>query len=262
LVLKLAYVDEAGTLRREDGATVPATLEPTSRVEIAGATTWVHTAGVATSYIGGAATSRVPATVFAAGLGGAYAASGDWLTDASTGARMGQVIAATTSLFVGDRFGVGFYRAGKLTVGFVVSPRRGMLQVPLAPIDGRVVETNAAFDGERALLGVAVDHGGKRTHLFYLLDERGKVLAHAAGAPDDGPFLASVFGKCMSGGAIAAATDDGLVLHRLDAPTETIEEAKTFPATRDLLSAGVDILVGPQGSIFLVHPGEVLQLSL
>lgn len=260
--LRYAYVDEHGVLRREDGVTVPAALTPAARVAIAGSSTWVHDGAALTHVVRGEIVVRLDAATFDAGLAGAYYAVGDWLHDALTGARVGQVLAGTTWLRVGDRFGVGFYRAGRVTVAFVVRPGRGMLRVELPPITGRLVDATATFDGDRVLVGVATEEGGRRMHTVTLLGADGAILAQASGAPDSRPFLASVFGKCMAGGAIVSATDEGLVLARPTAAAADIVETKTFAATRDFVAAGADILAGPQGSVYVVHTGEILQLTI
>ena len=66
----------------------------------------------------------------------------------------------------------------------------------------------------------------------------------------------------MAGGAIVASTDDGLLLARASASAADISETKTFAGTRDFVAAGTDILAGPRGSVYLVHTGEILQLTI
>jgi hypothetical protein len=262
--LRYAYVDERGVLRREDGAAIPVPITPTTRVAIAGSSTWIHDGAALTHVARGEIVQRLEAAAFDAGLGGAYYAAGDWLHDAATGARVGQVLAGTTWLEVGDRFGVGFYRAGRITVGFVVRPGRGMLRVelPAIAVTARLVDATATFDGDRVLVGVATEEGGRRTHTLTLVGADGAILARASGAPDTRPLLASVFGKCMAGGAIVSATDEGLVLARPNTVTGDIPETKTFAGARDFVAAGADILAGPQGSVYVVHTGEILQLTI
>ncbi len=261
-VLAYAHVDDADVLRREDGIAIPVALSPTARVRIAGASTWIHDGGVAVQVVRGEIVLRAEAAAMGAGLAGVFLANGDWLTDATTTARVGQVLAGTTWLEVGDRFGVGFYRAGAITVGFVVRPGRGMLRVELPVIHGRLVDASVTFDGARALLGIATETGGHVSHALHVVQDDGEILARASGSPESRPLLASVFGKCMAGGAIVSATDDGLVLARPDLATGDLEETRTFPATRDFVAAGVDILAGPQGSVYLVQTGEILQLTI
>ena len=260
--LRYAYVDEHGVLRREDGVAIPVASTPGMRVAIAGASTWVHDGVAVTHVVRGEIVARLEAAAFDAGLGGAYHATGDWLYETATGARVGQVLAPTTWLRVGDRFAVGFYRAGRITVGFVVRPGRGMLRAALPQIAGRLIDATATFDGDRVLVAVASEENGRRTHTLTLVSETGAILAGASGAPESRPLLASVFGKCMAGGAIVASTDDGLLLARASASAADISETKTFAGTRDFVAAGTDILAGPRGSVYLVHTGEILQLTI
>jgi hypothetical protein len=255
-----AHVDDAGVVRREDGTVVPVPVTPTARFVIAGASTWVHDAGVLTHVVRGEVKGRLDASAFDAGLAGTFYAAGDWLLDAGSATRVGQVLGNTTWLRVGDRFGIGFYRAGRITVAFVISASRGMRRIALPPIEGRLVEATATFDEGRALLGLATEKDGHRTHALTLLGEDGAILAAARGAPESRPLLASIGGKCMAKGAILSATDDGLLLARPDLAAESFAEVKTFAGARDFVADGVDVLAGPQGSVYLVHTDEIVQL--
>ena len=254
------HADEAGTIRREDGAVVPVAATPTARFAIVGPSTWVHDAGVLTHVVRGEIRARIDATTFDAGPAGTFYAAGDWLHDALASTRVGQVLGNTTWLRVGGGFGVGFYRAGRITVAFVVSAARGMRRVALPPIDGRLVDATATFDDTRVLLGLATEKDGHRTHSLTLVDDGGAVLARASGAPESRPLLASITGKCMAKGAILSATDDGLLLARPDLAAESFVEVKTFADARDFVADGLDILAGPQGSVYLVHTDEIVQL--
>ena len=259
--LRYAYVDDDGVIRREDGARVPVAPSPTARVALAGAVTWVHDDGVLQKIAGERVVARFDATTFGASPAGCFYVAGDWLHDAATGARIAQVLGPTTWLEMGPRFGVGFYRAGRITVHFVLRPGRGMKRVPLPPIDGRLVDAAAAFDDDRALVAVASEKDGRRTHALSLVRDDGEILARAEGSPESRALLASVFGKCLANGALLAATDDGLLLARPDPASGDFVEQKTFADTRDFVGAGADILAGPQGSVYLVQSGEVVHLT-
>ncbi len=260
--LDIAYVDEDGVLRREDGLPVPVALGRDARVLLAGKDTWVHEGTALSRVTRGHVVRRMDAVAFGAGLAGAYVATSDWLEDAHTGDRVGQVIAATTWLAVGERFAVGFYRAGRVTVGFVIRPGGGMLRAHLPAIDGRLVDAHATFDGDRALLSVAFEKDGRRTHSLTLLGADGAVVAAATGGPESSPLLAGLLGKCMAHGAILSITEAGLLLSRPDPKTRELVPIKTFAATAQFVAAATDILAGPEGSVYAVHTGEILRIGI
>jgi hypothetical protein len=257
--LEYAY-EENGALHREDGARLPFTVGPSARVAVLGGVTWLFDEGRAAKIVHGAVTERHDADAFDADLSGAYVAHGGWLSDAESGARLGQVIGRATWLRAGPRFAIGFYRAGKVTLGFVVRPGRGMKSVPLPPVVGKLVDAAATFDGDHALMTIATEHDGRRTHAAHLVSSDGAVLASASGPPESRPVLG--FGACMAHGAILLPTDDGLVLARADLSSAALREDKSFPETRDFVASGADLLAGPHGSVYLVHTGEVVHLSL
>jgi hypothetical protein len=227
---------------------------------VVGPATWVFEDGRATKIVHGAVSARHDAQAFDADLAGAYAAEGGWLVDVESGARLGQVIAATTWLRAGPRFAIGFYRAGRVTIGFVVRPGRGMKTVPLPPVTGRLVDAAATFDGESALVTIASEQDGRRVHAVHLVSSDGALLASASGPPESRPILA--FGACMAHGAILCPTDDGLVLARADPSAAAFKEERVFAETRDFVASGIDLLAGPHGSVYLVHTGEIVHLSL
>jgi hypothetical protein len=137
-----------------------------------------------------------------------------------------------------------------------------MRRVALPPLEGRLVDATATIDDGYALLSIATEKDGRRTHGVHLVSDAGEVLASSVGAPESRPLLASVFGKSMAYGSILCATDDGLLLVQPDAARGNFLEHKSFPQTRDFVSSGTDILAGPHGSVYLVENGEIVHLSL
>jgi hypothetical protein len=254
--------EESGVVQREDGAHVPVTVGPGARVALVGGVTWVHEGGILRKIVREHEIERFDAAAFDAGPAGCVYAAGDWLFDAATSTRLGQVLAATTWLRMGNRFGVGFYRAGRVTVGFVLRSGRGMRPFALPNIDGRLVDATAAFDDRRVLLSIATENAGRRTHAVHLVTDDADVVASASGSPESRPLLASPYGKCMAHGAILAPTDDGLLLVKPDPSVGGFVETKAFPETRDFVASGTDLLAGPRGSVYAVQGGEIVHLSL
>jgi H/ACA ribonucleoprotein complex subunit 3 len=268
--LRWAALDEYGVIRREDGARVAeGPLEAGDRVEIAGPSTFLargdRLAHVLRERVRSEQSIATFANeaAFAAGTGGCVAISGDWLVDAETGARIGQVIGGQTWVRAGDRLGFGFYRAGRLTFHFVFTlGKAGIKHVALPPFDGRLVDASAAFDDTTALFSTAVEKDGKRVHAMHLVAEDGSVLATESGPPEKSRMIAQVGGKCVAHGSILCATDDGLLLVRADPKAGLFVEKRLFSETRSFVSGGDDLLAGPGGSVYLVDHREIRQLSL
>lgn len=190
---------------------------------------------------------------------GAIALEGEWLVRRSSGTRIGQILEGQTHVKWGASMGFAFYRASLVTVFFVFDPRQGPLrQITLPAIDGKLVEWNVVFDAGHALFTTATEKAGKVTHGAWLIAANGEVLAAATGPQGSSPLLGAVTGKCLAGGAVLTASDDGLVLLRADRATRTFVPIRAFPETRDLVPPDADLLVGPGGSVYVVsHDGVV-----
>lgn len=189
----------------------------------------------------------------------AIAIEGEWLVRRASGTRIGQVLEGQTHVRWGASMGFAFYRASLMTMFFVFDPRQGPLrQITLPTIHGRLVDWTVVFDAGHALFCAATEKDGKVTHAAHLVAANGDVLASEVGAPGSSAILAAVTGKCIAGGAILAATDDGLVLVRADRATKAFVPLRAFPETRDLVPPDADLLVGPGGSVYVVsHDGVV-----
>ena len=183
--LRYAYV-ENDVLKREDGSVVTAFVSG-SRVAIAGPSTFVATpSGSVDRYVGGKVAERLTTTLrqgvpsFCASTSAAYRQEADWLIDATSGSRVGQVLEGQTWLETGERLGVGFYRAGGFTFAFIVRPgRAGVQRIDGIEWAGRVVEAHAAFDTSSAVLTVVSEAGGVEVVHRWHVSEDAKVLAQS-----------------------------------------------------------------------------------
>lgn len=196
--------------------------------------------------------------------GGALVAlDGEWLVRPADGTRVGQILEGQTHVRAGAEVGFAFYRASAMTMYFVFDPRRGPLrQIELPPIEGRLVDWSAAFDAGHVLFSTVTEKGGKVTHAAHLVAATGEVLASESGPPGSSAMLggAGVSGRCLAGGSVLVATDDGLVLVRADRAARAFVPVRAFPETRDLVPPDADLLVGPGGSVYVVSHDVVVHL--
>lgn len=192
----------------------------------------------------------------------AIAIEGEWLVRRASGTRLGQILEGQTHARWGASMGFAFYRASLMTMFFVFDPRQGPLrQITLPPIQGRLVDWTVVFDAGHALFCTATEKDGKVTHAAHLVAANGDVLASEVGAPGSSAILAAVTGKCIAGGAILAATDDGLVLVRADRAAKAFVPIRAFAETREFVPPDADLLVGPGGSVYVVSHDGVTHLA-
>ncbi|MCA2978192.1 MAG: hypothetical protein INH37_07900, partial [Myxococcaceae bacterium] len=254
-------IEQDGALRREDGGVVlERPLGPGERAVIAGASTWlVDRRGGLTRVEHGRAVERAQTSVapggplLAASTTATYRAEHEWLVDQVTGARVGQVLEGQTWVWTGERLGLGFYRAGGVTVAFLLrAGRPGLKQLPDVGWTGRVVSAHAAFDAGHALLTVTTETGARDVVRRWLFSDSGALL----GASPDGPRGHAA----LLGGRVVVGTDAGLV--SLSNSAGVLAEGTCFTDTQPFVSAQDELLPQPDGSLVVVGARDVVQLSL
>lgn len=175
--------------------------------------------------------------------------------------RIGDVLAGQTALWAGPEFGFGFYRAGRLQVGFVFDAERGGLNdgVQLPRVAGQLTEARAVFGPGRCWFLTASHENGRTVHRGTVIGRDGRVLATAMGAAGDGTWLGHIGHPCAAGGALLVPTDDGLVKVEVDGVS--MVKTREFPDTEPFVDAGSRLLAGADG-LYVVDEHEVRRLTL
>jgi hypothetical protein len=260
-------VHEHGALKREDGSRVlDGDPPPGTCFGLAGRRTLLARSGrLLTVSAGDGTRSRSvdgAAAAFAPGgrlhwiEGGALMREGPWGPE-----RVGEVLAGHTRFWVGEEFGLGFWRAGGLQAAFVFAASRRGLDDRLAwpRLTGHLLDARCVFGRGRAWLLTATRDGGRTRHRCLVVRADGTVEAQAEAEPGDGSWLASLDGKCAWGGILLSATDEGLV--RVDVDQGRVSKAREFPDTEPFVHAGNALLAGSDG-LYVVDRQEVRRLRL
>ncbi len=266
--LRYAY-EEAGVVRREDASLVfSGALTPELHLALAEDSTWLGLGEKLVRVERGqpverAETARAPlGPGFAAAQHTLFRIEADWLVDHATGERLGRVAGGRTMVACGSSLGLCLWRAGHAAFASLFAPGRAGLREVRLPISGRIVDLDVVFDQRHALLSLHLEHAGARTAAVFLLDDAGRIVGRRTGRPDESPILAACAGKALLGGRALLATDEGLVALRVDAPTGTLVEGTLYADTRPFVAAGVDLLPGPSGSVYVVTTRDITQLEL
>ncbi|MGE0545790.1 MAG: hypothetical protein AB7O24_22485 [Kofleriaceae bacterium] len=146
--------------------------------------------------------------------------------------RIGNVLANHTQAWASAKLGVGFYRAGGYTVGFVFRPDRGVLddRVALPAIRGQIIRTTAAVASDRAWLFITTVDAGRMVTTCCVIAADGSVIACA---PITEPWLAGAEGACAIGAHLFVPTDAGLT--RIEVIQGVILPTRTFAETASLI---------------------------
>jgi hypothetical protein len=273
--LRFLYHD-SGAYRREDGAVVfQGDLDPALRFRILGATTLVGRGSEAVVLLhGDKAPERI--SVDSDGTGLAFDTNGRhryWteagrlLRDAPStwggvsSEAIGDVLAGQTRIWVGPLFGLGLYRASNLSVAFTFdSERRGVNDtLRLPPLRGQLVDAACFLDDGRAWLLLALQSGGRTSHLCRTYSRAGILEATAEAEAGDGSWLGTLHGKVATQGMLLAATDEGL--SRIEVEGGALHKTRDFPDTEPFVDAGHQLLVGKDG-LYIVGRRAIAALRM
>ena len=261
-------VHEGDAFKREDGRTVlSGQPDPAMRFALAPAMTWV---GRGPRLIG--LSDRAPprseavdacagAPQFAWEAGSLYwLRDGRLLRDDVPGPEtVGEVLPRQTAFWMGPAFGLGFYRAGQLTVAFVFKAgSRGINDsVPLPPLSGQIVSMNCAFAQDRCWLFLTMQDAGRLCVRIMVVRADGTLEARESLKADEVEWLAGVKGACAAGKMLLVPTDEGLV--RLELDRGSIVKTRTFPDTEPFVDANSRLLLAPDG-LYVVRPQSIVRL--
>lgn len=186
---------------------------------------------------------------------------------------LGDVLRGQTRIWVGARFGFGFYRAGALTVGFVFDGEHPGIDdsIALPRIRGQVIAAECALADTRAWFSWTEARAGRELYRCALIARDGrcsKVIATAGtggaagtdtdtGSGDD--WLRSLAGACAVGGYLFVPTDRGI--QRIEAAGDRLRITRSFPDTEPFVDAASRLLVG-EGGLYAVSQNRILRLQL
>ena len=198
---------------------------------------------------------------------GAFGVRDGFLLELHSGRRLGQLLDGLSWVRVGQSLGFALCRTGQFTHAFIFRTKGGSLSKSEFPhLPGKLVSLGASFDQNHIVVSLALDANGRREHHLVMLAADGSLIAHSHEA---GAALDADAGRCVAWGAVLTATDDGLVLLRArpGQPAQPgqpgrLEEERRFPESREWVSHGATLILGPQGSVFVVSGNTLVQLSM
>jgi hypothetical protein len=175
--------------------------------------------------------------------------------------RIGGVLAGQTRAWVGERLGVGLYRAGGFAVGFVFRPDRGVLddRVALPKIRGQLIDAHASIGDDRAWLWLVTVKRGQLATTCVVIGADARVLA--CETLTDAAWLAGIHGACPAGPHLFVPTDEGIARVELDS-TGVLVHTRTFAETAPLVTSGDRLALTATGIAALrTHDAIHLQLA-
>ena len=173
----------------------------------------------------------------------------------------GDVLAGQTRLWVGERLGFGFYRAGSVSVAFTFdTERRGIndsVKIPWP--SGQIIAADAAIDLDRIWFFLSFARAGRIGHLAAVVGADGTLLGMREAEAADGSWLGALSGKRAIGGALLTGTSAGLA--RVELGPNGPEEVKRFADTEPFVHESSRLLAGRAG-LWVVDMREIVSLVM
>ncbi len=171
---------------------------------------------------------------------------------------VGEVLPHQTRFWVGETFGFGYYRAGRLSVAFVFEADGVGLndQVELPPIGGSWIDVSCCFAMDSCWLSVtAIDSGHTLCHLVAISrDGAVKATRRIDHEVAEGAHQACAVGTCL-----LVPTDRGIV--RLGLAGGRIVETASFPDTKPFVDSACRLLADT-GGLYVVSDRAIARLEI
>jgi hypothetical protein len=259
---QLAWLcQEKGEIRQEDGHTLlRGGLSPGMEVRLSsGATHIAAGPNLVTLRTGHAPERRVIETIAGAGATAisAFAANsvhvywietGRLYRDSALGPYLiGDVLSHTTRIWTGERFGLGYYRAGGLEGAILFDAEGAGLndRINLGLPPGQLLDATCSFGSDRCWFLAAIKEPRGVVNHCVLLARDGRVLAHHAALEGDGSWLGTLHGKCTAGASLLCATDEGVA--RVEASGGLMAQTYLFPDTAPYVDSATQLFAGRDG---------------
>ncbi|MEM9213020.1 MAG: hypothetical protein AAGD25_01460 [Cyanobacteria bacterium P01_F01_bin.150] len=182
-----------------------------------------------------------------------------------------------TQIWVGDRFGFGFYQAGELTVAFVFDGERPGIndRVQLPTWQGALIHATCGFNrsavrkSSRGWLFLITQEQGQIHYRCIVLNADGTVLAETKASQGLEHWLAHLgdskalfIDPCpfyAVNDFLLAATDTGII--RIDRQNDQLMQTKVFPDTEPFVDSSCRLLPATSG-LYAVSAHHIQQLQL
>lgn len=175
---------------------------------------------------------------------------------------IGNILPHRTLLWVGKKFGLGFYQAGSLSRAFLFNSEKPGLndQVKLPHISGQIIDATCAFSDHLAWLMIGLQENGKLVNRCFVIDKSGKLITEADSSQGEDHWLNNgLRGHIASGSSLLVSTDTGII--RLQATDFGINVAQTFPDTEPFVSSNSKLVAG-DGGIYVVDNHAIKLLKI
>jgi len=259
-----------GALVRENGDVVlVGTPPPGLQVQLAGARTWLALAeGSGASLIavqGGVVVERTSTGLvhgrpaFCVSPAGLFRLDGDSIVHHDNGQRVGRALPGATHLCAVDDGCLAIWRAGRIFHASWCRPGHGAFDIVLPPVDGRVRVLDVVASGERAVVALTLEHGGRDHHRLIVIERGRGVIAVAEhdGSDDRTAFIQPPRPHLLRGRRLLSVDERGLGVVALADGSIDLQLRFDDDDLDAAVADAVTLLPGPGDDLFVVTPTAV-----
>ena len=166
---------------------------------------------------------------------------------------IGSILKNQTWFKVGAKFGFGFYRVGGRTVYFIFKFHKMGLDdsIKIPSIQGKLLGADCIFSDDYVLFTMSEEISGKVYNSMYLINDKGETLASLKEEASSSNILKNIYGKTLGGTSVLTATDNGLLLAKLE--HGTFVENKLFSSTSSFVDEDTELINCPEGIYAIVN---------
>jgi tRNA A-37 threonylcarbamoyl transferase component Bud32 len=163
---------------------------------------------------------------------------------------LGNVPGGRTAFWVGERFGLGFFRpsqSAQYIALFVFSHDKHGLndQVKLPTLTGDLKRIRCFISSQLAWLFITLNIQGRIESHCYVIDEHGSVVAQAVRKPEGHWLTSGLHGRFAAGKSLFGPTDNGIV--RITPDNGSLRVTHTFPGTAPFVNRDSTLRPGDGG---------------
>ncbi len=191
-----------------------------------------------------------------------WMAGGQLLRDDRFGPKaIGQVLDTQTLFWVGEQFGLGLTRAGKLQYTFLFDAEYSGINDSLVfrPVNGHLIDATCCFSTELVWLLLAYQESGQEYRRVIVYNRRGELLADETYPADEAHWSFGLRGNAAAHAFLLASTDDGIV--RIELQNGKLVLTRQFTETAPLTSRDTRLLVGTDG-LYAIDTRRIIHLSI
>jgi hypothetical protein len=259
-----------GALVRENGDVVLVGAPPPGlQAAIAGARTWLaladQTGAMLLAVQGGAVVERTSTGLahgrpaFCVSPAGLFRLDGDSIVHHDSGTRVGRALPGATHLFAVDDGCLAIWRAGRVFHASWCRPGHGAFDIVLPPVDGRIRVLDVVASGERGVIALTLEYGGRDHHRLIVVERGRGVVAVAAhdGTDDATAFIQPQRPRLLRGRHLLGVDERGLAVVALRDGAIDLQLRFDDDDLDAVVADATTLLPGPGDDLFVVSPTAV-----